>query len=94
LWVGHGRGGNGNVFYGVVAVAANGADREAVAARAVVICERDALFKELGAIVGRESGETHSSGIDSEAVILVLDIRSGDVDVGAAANIESISVMA
>jgi len=42
-------------------------------------------FKELGAIIGRESGGTHSSGIDNEAVILILDIRPGNVDVGAAA---------
>jgi hypothetical protein len=89
--VGHGRGGDGDAFYGVIAAAADGAVGEAVPAGAVAICEGDALFKELDDIVGRRQG-THSSGVDSEAVILVLDIRSGNGNAGTAANIEGICV--
>jgi hypothetical protein len=53
LGVGHGRGRDGDVFYGIVAAAADGADGEAMSARADAICESDALFKELDDIVGR-----------------------------------------
>lgn len=47
LGVSHCGGRDGNVFYGVVASASDGADGEAMAAGAVSACEGDTLFEEL-----------------------------------------------
>jgi hypothetical protein len=54
LGVGNSRGGDGDILYGVVASATDGADREAVAAGAVAVSKCDTLVKKLNDVVGGE----------------------------------------
>jgi hypothetical protein len=61
-----------------------------VVARAVSAC---ALFEELE-IVTLERRRTHSSRVDSEAIVLIVDVRSANINVGTATNIETICVVA
>jgi hypothetical protein len=89
------RGGDGNIFYNVVASAANGANGEPVATGAVSVGEGDTLFFfKSDQFCQKEKHRAYRSRVDGKAVILVLYICSSDKNVGAAANIECICVMA
>lgn len=88
------RGGDGNILYNVVASAANRANGEPVATGAVSVGEGDTLVFKSDQFCQKEKHRAYRSRVDGKAVILVLYICSSDKNVGAAADIECICVMA
>lgn len=79
---------------GVVRATTNRADGQAVTARAETVLEGDALQVESADGHEESRDGTYSPRVDSNAVILVVDLSAVDDNVVAGADVEAISVVA